>query len=90
MAQVRAVIAVPAEFAVHNTRKGKAPMDVIIGRENISATVFVPYDCENRCNFCTTKHFYADLQPYEVTMENIAKNVRVLSRMGNKTVTINL
>ena len=38
-------------------------MDVIIGRENISATVFVPYDCENRCNFCTTKHFYADLQP---------------------------
>lgn len=63
-------------------------MDVIIGRENISATVFVPYDCENRCNFCTTKHFYADLQPYEVTMENIAKNVRVLSRMGVTTFTL--
>ena len=30
-------------------------MDVIIGRENISATVFVPYDCENRCNFCTMR-----------------------------------
>lgn len=63
-------------------------MDVIIGRENISATVFVPYDCENRCNFCTTKHFYADLQSYEVTMENIAKNVRVLSRMGVTTFTL--
>lgn len=31
-----------------------------IGRDNTSATIFVPYDCTNRCNFCTTKMLYKD------------------------------
>ena len=32
--------------------------NIIIGRDNISATIFVPYDCTNKCKFCTTKYLY--------------------------------
>lgn len=44
-------------------------LDIVIGRENVSATIFVPYDCENRCNFCTTKQFYKDILPFDETIE---------------------
>ena len=31
---------------------------LIVGRSNLSITVFVPWDCENKCPFCTTKSLY--------------------------------
>lgn len=30
----------------------------VIGRDNIAVTVFVPWDCENNCTFCTSKKEY--------------------------------
>lgn len=33
-------------------------MNFCIGRNNLAATIFVPYDCKNNCPFCTSKEAY--------------------------------
>lgn len=37
-------------------------MDYLIGRNNLAATVYVPYDCKNNCPFCTSKKEYSRLK----------------------------
>lgn len=38
-----------------------APLSVRPGRNDLSLTVFVPWDCGNNCAFCTTKREYAEI-----------------------------
>ena len=35
-------------------------MEYIAGRTNLACTIFVPYDCDNNCPFCTSKWMYRD------------------------------
>lgn len=35
-------------------------INVKYGRDNLSLTVFVPWDCSKECSFCTTKRMYGD------------------------------
>ena len=35
-------------------------MRFIKGRSNLSCTIFVPWDCNNHCRFCTSKHMYKE------------------------------
>lgn len=34
----------------------------IAGRGNLACTIFVPYDCDNNCPFCTSKAMYGELK----------------------------
>lgn len=38
----------------------------LFGRNNLALTVFVPYDCQNSCPFCTTKKLYANVDDESV------------------------
>ena len=38
------------------------------GRENLALTVFVPYDCRNKCPFCSSKETYRTHRP---SMDNV-------------------
>lgn len=38
------------------------------GRENLALTVFVPYDCRNKCPFCSSKEKYRTHRP---SMDNV-------------------
>lgn len=33
-------------------------MEYVAGRTNLACTIFVPYDCDNNCPFCTSKWMY--------------------------------
>lgn len=35
-------------------------MDFITGRNNLACTIFVPFDCNNKCPFCTSKEMYSN------------------------------
>lgn len=59
-----------------------------IGRENISATIFVPYDCTNRCNFCTTKMLYKDPIDFDKSFEKIKSHVDTLLSYGVTIFTL--
>ena len=37
-------------------------MKYSIGRSNLAATIYVPYDCKNNCPFCTSKKEYSQLK----------------------------
>lgn len=56
--------------------------NIIIGRDNISATIFVPYDCTNKCKFCTTKHLYKKNIDYTTTLLKIEESIIKLSNIG--------
>jgi MoaA/NifB/PqqE/SkfB family radical SAM enzyme len=43
-------------------------MTVFAGRTNLALTVFVPYDCQNNCKFCTSKESYKTDNP---SVENV-------------------
>lgn len=38
------------------------------GRDNLALTIFVPYDCKNRCPFCSSKETYGTHRP---SMDNV-------------------
>lgn len=38
-------------------------MDFVFGRDNLALTVFVPWDCNNNCEFCTSKESYRINEP---------------------------
>lgn len=48
-------------------------MMFIKGRNNLSATVFVPWDCQNRCPFCTAKKEYGktDIEAVKAALKRI-------------------
>lgn len=52
------------------------------GRINLSATIFVPYDCDNNCPFCTTKSEYENC---EFNLDEILNKIHLLS--DNEIIT---
>ena len=38
-------------------------MNFVFGRNNLALTIFVPYDCKNTCEFCTSKSSYKTRKP---------------------------
>lgn len=50
----------------------------IKGRSNLSCTIFVPWDCKNRCKFCTSKGMYSerdkDMEAILAQIEKVNKN----------------
>lgn len=41
-------------------------MKIIKGRDNLSATIYVPYNCSNNCLFCSSKKEYKNISEWEV------------------------
>ena len=41
------------------------------GRENLSVTVFVPFDCDNGCKFCSSKQEYKKGTNFESVLEQL-------------------
>ena len=54
-------------------------MRFVIGRDNLAATIFVPYDCGYSCPFCTTKHEYKDTSKF--SLEEIIKQIKIINHM---------
>lgn len=51
------------------------------GRYNLSATIFVPYDCDNNCPFCTSKKDY--LHKDNFNLDNILATIKKLNNNPN-------
>lgn len=56
-------------------------MKYIKGRTNLSATIFVPYDCKNNCPFCTSKKDYRDCSDF-----NLDKILDKINALNNNPV----
>lgn len=52
-----------------------------IGRNNLAATIFVPYDCDNNCPFCTSKKDYSDKSNF--SLENIIQSIKLLNKKSS-------
>lgn len=50
-------------------------MKYAIGRSNLAATIYVPYDCKNNCPFCTSKEQYSQLTMNEDAVKKVLKQV---------------
>lgn len=50
-------------------------MEYKIGRNNLAATIYVPYDCDNNCPFCTSKIEYRQHFP------NVGRIVKTLKSL---------
>lgn len=50
-------------------------MEYKIGRNNLAATIYVPYDCDNNCPFCTSKIEYRQHFP------NVGRIVKALKSL---------
>lgn len=37
-------------------------MKFVVGRSNLACTIFVPFDCDNNCPFCTSKKMYKNIE----------------------------
>lgn len=37
-------------------------MKFVVGRSNLACTIFVPFDCNNNCPFCTSKKMYKEME----------------------------
>ncbi len=48
------------------------------GRTNLSCTIFVPYDCNNNCYFCTSKHEYRDCSNF--SLPKILESINLINR----------
>jgi len=58
---------------------------LIVGRSNLSITVFVPWDCENRCPFCTTKSLYSSV---DLSLTNVIASLKELLKTDIREVVI--
>ena len=61
---------------------------VFFGRTEVPVTVFVPWDCNNNCKFCTTKHEYKSLYPattLDSNIEKVKQSIRLMT--SSKTIT---
>lgn len=54
----------------------------MIGRDNLALTVFVPWNCTNTCQFCTSKKDYHCNQDMEVAMYKIKSKIEVFANLG--------
>lgn len=55
-------------------------MRFTVGRNNLAATIFVPYDCGNNCPFCTTKKEYSDTRKFD--LEKIISQIKAINKMS--------
>ena len=53
-------------------------MNIQVGRNNLSATVYIPVDCDNGCQFCTSKAEYKKV--------NKAKVIETLKLISNSAI----
>lgn len=51
--------------------------NIIIGRSNLSVTIFIPVDCSNNCNFCTSKNEYCE---QEYNLKKVIKSIKKLNK----------
>lgn len=59
-----------------------------VGRSNLAVTIFVPYDCPNKCVFCTSKDDYGDTSNFSLTDILISiQNVCKLKQVRDIVVT---
>ena len=58
---------------------------LIVGRSNLSITVFVPWDCENKCPFCTTKSLYSSM---DLSLTNVIASLKELLKTDVREVVI--
>jgi organic radical activating enzyme len=56
----------------------KRKVNIHLGRDNLSATIFVPTNCSNNCKFCTSKENYHLRQP---NLEKVLKAIRKLNKI---------
>ena len=52
-------------------------MKYIVGRRNLACTIFVPFDCDNNCPFCTSKKMYKD---FTMDLEGILDKIKQLNK----------
>ena len=58
---------------------------LIVGRSDLSITVFVPWDCENKCPFCTTKSLYSSM---DLSLTNVIASLKELLKTDVREVVI--
>ena len=58
---------------------------LIVGRSNLSITVFVPWDCENKCSFCTTKSLYSSM---DLSLTNVIASLKELLKTDVREIVI--
>lgn len=58
---------------------------LIVGRSNLSITVFVPWDCENKCPFCTTKSLYSSM---DLSLTNVIASLKELLKTDIREIVI--
>lgn len=51
-------------------------MKYLVGRNNLACTIFVPFDCDNNCPFCTSKKMY---KSFDMNMGAILVNIEALN-----------
>lgn len=51
-------------------------MNYLAGRSNLACTIFVPYDCNNHCPFCTSKLMYRDIQ---FNLEKVLERIKLVN-----------
>lgn len=56
-------------------------MNYKVGRNNLSATIFVPYDCSNNCPFCTSKKDYLNTENFN--LNKIIKAIHIINSNSN-------
>ena len=54
----------------------------ISGRGNLACTIFVPYDCDNNCPFCSSKAMYGELKD-KFNLAEIIKKIELLNYNTN-------
>jgi organic radical activating enzyme len=59
-------------------------MEYIAGRNNLACTVFVPYDCNNNCPFCTSKWMYRN-SGMEMNIDKIIEVIKCVN--SSKVIT---
>ena len=59
-------------------KKNKKTLNIHLGRNNLSATIFVPSDCTNNCKFCTSKESYHKRKP---NLEKVLKKIKKLNKI---------
>lgn len=57
----------------------KNNFEYVIGRSNLAVTIFVPYDCPNKCPFCTSKDDYKDTSNF--SLSNILSSIKEVCRI---------
>lgn len=54
-------------------------MRYLSGRANLACTIFVPWDCNNNCPFCTSKHMYKEMSD-NFDLEEIIHKIILLNQ----------